>query len=828
MTEDLYDTQVKLEEEARGLAITRFHNEHNRAAQGGTFSETFLGSYLVRNYVNPFSVAIQEYLEKALSGKAGRNNRTAKSLKDIDTPTMAFLMTKAIVNKACSYTKDKPCTLTHLAIHGASLIHDEMRLREFERSHKKLSDKIHADFDQRELPRYKREEYIQASFRKLDIDWSIWSTTERLKIGLTLIDIFMHTTGDIVVEAVGTGKLRRDLVRPTEGLIEVLRQNADECEALFSVYLPMVVPPLDWSEYTLSSGSYLSSNVQPYPLVKRSKKGYRNLLKEKARSGELTPVLEAINGLQRTRWSVNTRVLDVIEEIYERNIECGKLPSSDTIIPDPPPAHLELLEADHPDVKEYRTYCFKIHEKNRRIIGKRVMALRAFSLARKFSKYENIFFPYDLDSRGRAYPKPVGFHPQGPDYVKGLLRFGEAMPLGFGGVFWLGVHGANCWGEDKLLIPQRAKWAEDNLDMARRIAGDPLGNLEWTKADSPVQFLAFCFEWSEAFATGHPEEYPSRLHVDLDATCSGLQHFSAMLRDEVGGFHVNMTPNDTRQDVYGAVAAEAKALMEAEKDNDKKPLADAWLSFGIDRKTAKRSVMVKPYAGTRTSCNQYVAESVDDKLKAGVALPVPKEALWEFKMYGAGYVWEAIPKVVVAADGAMKWLMEMTRLVGKSQPDVKRIEWTTPMGFPVHQYKFNTKSRQIRTKFDGRVLCPRLTFDLDELDPRKMATSVAPSFVHSLDAAHLQATVYLAMQEGIRDFAVVHDSFGVHAAHVPRFCRIIREAFVSLYEGHDVLQEFADGAYDLMTDENREKIPEMPKRGSLDLQGVLENPFFFS
>lgn len=829
MTEQLYHEQIKLEEEARGLTIQRFHKVHLDASKDENLSETFLGSHLLRNYINPYTAAIKEFLVNALSRSAGNNNRTAKYLAEIDAETAAFLFLKAIINKVFWYRDGKVCTVTALAIYGAGLIHDEMRLRAFEAEHPKLSARIHDDFNKRELPRRKREEYMQAAFRRADMEWSRWTTAEMVKIGTTLMHIFRVATGDIDVVTQGTGKHRRDIVEPSQELVDLLAKNADECEALMTTHYPMVVPPLDWSEDTLNSGGYLTHNVTPYPLVKYSKRGYRKVLRDSLRDGKLSRVLGSVNAIQRTKWSINTRVLDVVEWVYEQNIPCGKLPMADNLVPRPPSAHLAGLDKDHEEVKEYRAYCFRIHEDNRRVIGKRVMAARAFHLARKFSAYEAIYFPHDLDSRGRMYPKPSGLNPQGPDYVKGLLQFADAKPLGGGGVFWLGVHGANCWGADKLPIHERAHWAVDHLEFARRVAGDPRGTTsEWTKADNPVQFLAWCFEWAEAWATGSPEEYWSKLHVDLDATCSGLQHFAAMLRDARGGFHVNMTPNTVRQDVYGAVAAAAAEDMKAELGGDDGFLAEAWLKFGIDRSVTKRPVMVKPYAGTLTACNQYVGEAVKDAIDAGAPLPVPEENLWAFKMFGSRVVWNAIPKVVVAADGAMRWLMTVARLVARSQPEERRIEWVTPAGLPVHQYKFDTASRQIKTHFDGRIVRPRITEDLDKLAPRKLANTVAPSFVHSLDAAHLQLTVSAAVEEGIDAFAVVHDSFGVHAADIPRFSRIIREEFVLMYEQHDVLEEFLETALPLISEELQAEIPPLPEKGDLDLQGVLDNPFFFS
>lgn len=831
MTDELYLEETRLEEEARGLTISRFHKEHLEGTLSETFSETLLGSHLLRNYLVPYEKGIREWLTEANSGKPGRRNLAAKLLEGVETPLIAFLMLKSILSKVGIYQEGRPCSLTGLCIHGAGLIHDELRLREFDELHHRLSKRIHEDFDKRELPRYKREEYMQREFAKQNMDWAKWSKADMVHVGMALVDIFRDVTGDIEVVTSGSGASKMDVVQASLGLIQAVEAAADHCEALFTTYFPMVVPPVPWSAETLERGGYLTHHVSAYPLVKNSKRAYKGLLKKAALDGTISRVLDGVNALQETRWRVNTEVLDVMEWVYERNIKCGKLPRADRLEPDPPPTSLEGLDADDPRVKEYRAYCFKIHEHNRRVVGKRVMATRSFQVARKMSKYDTIYFPHDLDSRGRAYPRPSALNPQGPDYVKGLLQFAEGKALGPLGLFWLGVHGANCYGHDKLPLDERAAWSLDNIDLARSVARDPRQNASlWTKADNPAQFLAWCFDWARAHSTSNPEGYISHLHVDLDATCSGLQHFSAMLLDKTGGFHVNMTPNKTRQDVYAAVAQEALAMIgaDAKSNSETSQLALAWLRFGVPRSVAKRPVMVKPYSGTRQSCTSYVADSVNEMLEDGVALPWPKKELWDFKVYGSGKIWAAIPKVVVAADGAMKWLSTVSRLVGKSQPALRRIEWTTPLGFPVHQYKFDTISRRVTTKFDGKIIMPRITEDTDKLDARRMASSVAPSFVHSLDACHLQATMAAAREEGMTDFAAVHDSFGVHACDIPKFTRIIREQFVKMYSEHDVLSEFLASAKPLISEEFQEEIPPVPAKGTLDLQGILENEFFFS
>ena len=50
-----------------------------------------------------------------------------------------------------------------------------------------------------------------------------------------------------------------------------------------------------------------------------------------------------------------------------------------------------------------------------------------------------MFFPHDLDFRGRAYPMHPHLNHMGPDICRGLLCFAEAKPLGLRGIDWLFV-----------------------------------------------------------------------------------------------------------------------------------------------------------------------------------------------------------------------------------------------------------------------------------------------------------------------------------------------------------------------------------------------------
>ncbi|MGO8639201.1 DNA-directed RNA polymerase, partial [Rhizobium ruizarguesonis] len=64
-----------------------------------------------------------------------------------------------------------------------------------------------------------------------------------------------------------------------------------------------------------------------------------------------------------------------------------------------------------------------------------------------------------LDWRGRAYPLPLYLTPQGNDLQRGLLTFANAVPIhDEEAAEWLAIHGAGCWGYDKVSLEERVQW----------------------------------------------------------------------------------------------------------------------------------------------------------------------------------------------------------------------------------------------------------------------------------------------------------------------------------------------------------------------------------
>jgi len=821
------EAQKKLERYMREETINRYNRLHQKAQQRGDYSSTHTGRAILNHVIQPFEDAIQKFVDDADSGKPGRRHRASILLKDIDVPTVAYLFTKAVLNYVPLTNRDgKTTALSALAIRGCTMIHDEMRIRYFEENHRALARKMLKDFDRRDLPRRRRKEMIQRKFGQLRMAWQVWDKKDCLILGVKLTELFSNSTGMVTMPLVSEQRRRRRIVQATPAMIEKISERIKNNEDVFTVYLPMLAPPKPWRNGDLFGGGYYTNHVTPYPLIKGVK---RNFLEELSNM-DLERPLAAINAIQETPYRISPVMPEILEHIFDLNRELAGLPLSDIEpIPEAPEGADEAGEVKN----QYRRDCYYVHDRNRRRISKRLMVARVVHLAKKFEDKPEIYFPMQADSRWRLYPVPTYLNPQGPDFVKAMLEFAQGKKIETEEqAAWLAIIGANHFGMDKLPLQERADWTVDNQQMILEVAADPLNDLRWCEADEPFQFIRWAMEWSRFNQEGLG--FVSHLPANVDATCSGMQIFSAALRDREGATHVNLTDTNERMDIYQRVADLANHAMWVESSTDKIQYAKAALDFGIGRKECKRPTMVVPYSGTFHACMKYVRDGINERVEKGEPHPMGDEKDGPFISYVAGHVWKAIDDTIPAARSCMKWLQTASRLVSKSEKPIPLI-WYTPDGAPVQQARYEQTTQRVQTFLDGVVFKLDLHHDTDQLDQRRMASSVAPNWVHSLDGCILREAVNNALAienelgRGRMYFNMIHDSYGVHCADLPDFLdRCIKPAFVNVFKNHDVLGDFEREVRSLLSEKDNKKLDAAPVRGDFEIEEVMKNDFFFS
>ena len=554
-----------------------------------------------------------------------------------------------------------------------------------------------------------------------------------------------------------------------------------------------------------------------YNLVKASNRRYLEELKN--RGHEMKPVYDAVNIMQDTEWVINKPIYEVILSLINTDSSLGHLPTN--------PQEIELpvkpvdIETNKESLVKWKREASLVYKERAKSKSKYIQVRQILEEARLLLD-RSFFYPYQLDFRGRIYPKPAMLSPQGADYSRALIKFKYGKQMKENNSFDdFAIAGAGLYGEvDKEDIQTRLDWVKDRLDTFIGYAKEPLTNTDWAKADKPFCFLAWCFELKDFAETDYDASFITTLPIQSDCSNSGLQHYSAMMRDEIGGKATNLIPSNKPEDVYRIVAQ--KVIMKLRDKTD--PMAKQWLDYGIDRKLCKKPVMCLPYSLTQYSCRQYIQDHVEKEFKEKEKLHNFGKDLFKATNYLTPIVWESINDVIVGAKEIMGFLKKVSRLVASENLPVC---WTTPkpLNFPVQMMCYKKESKRVKTKMGDSIIKLSIQSDTDEIDKRKTAQSICPNLIHSLDASCLMLAVIKAKDKGVTNFSLIHDSFGCVAPDVHKLSEAIREAFCEVYE-QDVLTNWAMEMKQMLSDKNAKKFPHIPERGNLDLSLVKQSIFF--
>ncbi|XP_061353231.1 DNA-directed RNA polymerase 1B, mitochondrial-like isoform X2 [Gastrolobium bilobum] len=658
-------------------------------------------------------------------------------------------------------------------------------------------------------------------------DWKPWGQEAQVKVGSRLMQMlietayiqppanqfgddppdihpaFKHTLKTVSTDTQGSRRY---------GVIECdpLVQKGLEKTARHMVipYMPMLVPPTNWTGYDKGAYLFLPSYVMRIHGAKQQREAVK-----RAPRNQLDPVFEALNTLGNTKWRVNKKVLSVIDQIWANGGRLADLVDhGDVPLPEEPDTE------DEAEIRKWKWKVKAVKKENNERHSQRCDIELKLAVARKMKDEEGFYYPHNLDFRGRAYPMHPYLNHLGSDLCRGILEFAEGRPLGKSGLHWLKIHLANLYagGVDKLCYDGRITFTENHLDDIFDSADRPLeGKRWWLQAEDPFQCLAACINLSEALRSPTPETTISRMPVHQDGSCNGLQHYAALGRDKLGAAAVNLVGGDQPADVYSGIATRVLEIMrkDAEKDPQTNPnaLHARRLISQVDRKLVKQTVMTSVYGVTYIGARDQIKR----RLKERCAIEDDSE-LFAAACYAAKTTLTALEEMFEAARSIMSWLGDCAKVIASTNEAVR---WITPLGLPVVQPYRQIGRHLIKTSL--QILT--LQRETDKVMVKRQRTAFPPNFVHSLDGSHMMMTAVASKKAGL-NFAGVHDSYWTHACDVDEMNRILREKFVELYDA-PILENLLESFEKTFPTLN---FPPLPERGDFDLREVLESPYFFN
>ena len=657
----------------------------------------------------------------------------------------------------------------------------------------------------------------------------------------SFVTFLLYTMEETGIIKISTNNSKYPIIEPSEE-VESLMEKCKEFQ-IDEAYkkCPLIIPPLPYSKE--QAGGYYGAlqGCNSLLRLRRSPSIFQQSYLKQLRHIDMDDVYNVLNSIQQTAWKVNNKILDVLDGFATREVSIDCIPMFHQVELPLVDNWDELSTDQKNEIKKQRFLIHKSNVKNASIFSRFKATITG---AKEFSVYDKFYHAWNMDWRGRIYPHSTLLSPQGMDLEKALLLFAEPKPLeNIDNLKYFYRHGAGLCGVDKVSYEEREKYIQEGHELWINIANNPYEYTEWSKMDEPFQFLAWCFEYKslqDYIAINKTAKgWVTGIVIAFDGSCSGLQHFSAILRDEVGASAVNLLPSDTPQDIYGIVAKKVNERLQQDAingtldyfDEDKNSyklgtttLAQQWLSFGVTRKVTKRPVMTLAYGASKFGYKEQIMDdtitpAISDKGCTIFSKPI------QAGLYMAEVIWDCVKDTVVSAVSGMQYLKDLTKLV-VSNDEV--VSWSTPFGLPVQQDYLKNDIDIKKVTINGRQVRVYNITPTCNIDKRQQVSAVAPNFIHSLDACHLQMVVKESVANGITSFALIHDSFGCCLEDSDRFNCIIRQQMVKLYTDNDVLEDFTEEMKMYIPEDEWENIPELPARGSFNLENILKSEYCFS
>jgi DNA-directed RNA polymerase len=495
------------------------------------------------------------------------------------------------------------------------------------------------------------------------------------------------------------------------------------------------------------------------------------------------PIVDGLNTMQNTIWTVNTRVNSVATYLLEPFIEAR-------------------------DTNEYsHDACLRV--------------------AKEFEGMQ-LWNPTYCDTRGRDLYQADIASPQGNDLMRGLYCFHKKVDMDDEGLNWHFVHVANslsglpiCDGLklDKLLFEDRIKWVRDNIKHLINVAQNPISYRDeyWDgfgKGAKTFQALSVLDDLLLVVT-----EQKTRIPCMQDLNQNNYQWTAGMVFDNDLARKTNLLPLEDGQlpnDLHTEVGTALGELWESgEAEHEWMPVFLENKDVLTERGRVKPASMVIGYCGTRRGISIHMlgkkawenVGSDDDPIWVRVAgqdsslngIDIPLEAHSDVAFAYAGDLEVSVYIVAPSAKTASNAVKECTKVANDlDQP----LRWMSHSGIlveskPTKLEEFNLKSA---TFWDDQT-STQLKFKVftDELNKRKALTSAPPNFTHSLDGSHLNISLgrfvrwWLSMmlEEGKilhkktgeqPDVACVHDCYGTHAPYMGKFRGIIIVTFADIID----------------------------------------------
>ena len=267
---DQAQIQVQHENEMAGRAFDSYCSKIRNNIDKGRESDNPYAITMMQAGLQPFVEEIGKFIDRAWRAKPGRKARAAILLQKFsDIDVVAYIAFKAILDNVSQHKT----TAAGVAVKIGNLLEDEDKFSIFRKDDPRYFEILKTHISDTKHYGYRRA-MVLGHMRNKGYQFEAWKKEDKLRAGLTLIDLLMKSVG--LVKLVNKGylfnKTKRTYLEFTEGSLAWVKRQKTNRLAAYPLLMPCLIQPKNWSNF--ADGGFYTERLSNIKAVKTKGNDY--------------------------------------------------------------------------------------------------------------------------------------------------------------------------------------------------------------------------------------------------------------------------------------------------------------------------------------------------------------------------------------------------------------------------------------------------------------------------------------------------------------------------------------------------------------------------
>ena len=307
------DEQVQLERDQIAQGLKKLHKNTQDLENKSYASASVYGIASIDELLPKVVRRIEDTFNRLTKGQAGKSFKEIQHyIVDLEPLASAAIALKLTFDKVFSF-KEGSDQLTKVCEAIGHAVEDECQMRFYEREAPGLLNTLKKKYWHSSSGTHQRLSNVRRPMNLLDVKWSAWGATNRVRLGTWLLDCIIAESHWFTKETRYEGRKRVNYVVPTPEFMSIKDKVMKDAELFAPLAWPMLIEPNDWTNDR--AGGYLLNEVmRGHEMVRRGN--------QLSIQGE-TPI-EFLNKIQKVAFTLNPFVVKVAEELDRLERAVGK------------------------------------------------------------------------------------------------------------------------------------------------------------------------------------------------------------------------------------------------------------------------------------------------------------------------------------------------------------------------------------------------------------------------------------------------------------------------------------------------------------------------